>query len=76
MAPGRTSLGTETVPTYRPGEVRTLDPGRVLVIHRHLNPIRARAVDVAQRDDWPQLRRDVEQVRAGYIDVDAEGFAS
>jgi TraM recognition site of TraD and TraG len=76
MAPGRTSLGTETVPTYRPGEVRTLDPGRVLVIHRNLNPILARAVDVGQRDDWRQLRRDVEQVRAGYIDVDAEGFAS
>ena len=37
LQPGRSSLGTETVPTYRPGEVRTLDPGRVLVIHRNLD---------------------------------------
>jgi type IV secretory pathway TraG/TraD family ATPase VirD4 len=76
LQPGRTSLGTETVPTYRPGEVRTLDPGRVLVIHRNLDPILARAVDVSRRADWPQLRCDVEQVRDGYVDVDADGFAA
>ena len=27
------------------------------------------AVDVARRDDWPQLRRDIDQVRDGYVDV-------
>jgi hypothetical protein len=34
------------------------------------------AVDVVRRDDWPQLCRDIEQVRDGYVDVDAEGFAT
>jgi hypothetical protein len=34
------------------------------------------AVDVARRDDWPQLHRDIEQIRAGHVDVDAEGFAT
>ena len=76
MAAGRSSLGTETVPTYRPGDVRTIHPGRILVIHRNLRSIVARAVDVSRRADWPQLRRDVEQVRSGYIEVDAEGFTA
>jgi type IV secretory pathway TraG/TraD family ATPase VirD4 len=76
MAPGRSSMGSETVPTYRPGDVRTLDSGRVLVIHRNLDPILARAVDVSQRADWRQLRRDVEGVRSGYIGVDVDGFAA
>ena len=34
------------------------------------------AVDVARRDDWPQLHRDIDQVRDGYVDVDTEGFAT
>ena len=76
LQPGRSSLGTETVPTYRPGEVRTLDPGRVLVIHRNLDPILARAVDVSRREDWRQIRRDVDVVRSGYVEVDVEGFAA
>ena len=76
LQPGRSSLGTETVPTYRPGEVRTLDPGRVLVIHRNLDPILARAVDVSRREDWRQIRRDVDVIRSGYVEVDAEGFAA
>lgn len=75
LQPGRSSLGSETVPTYRPGEVRTLRTGRVLVLHRNLDPILARAVDVSKRPDWQQLRRDVDEVRAGDVDVDAAGYA-
>ncbi|WP_223198517.1 type IV secretory system conjugative DNA transfer family protein [Solihabitans fulvus] len=63
FAPSRTSVGTETVPTYRPGEVRTLRRNQVLVIHRHLRPILAKVLDVSRRPDWPALRRDVRSVR-------------
>lgn len=73
FSPGRTAVGTETVPTYRPGDVRRVARGRVLVIHRHLDPILARTVDVKHRDDWPALRADVATVRAGTAPVDAAG---
>jgi type IV secretory pathway TraG/TraD family ATPase VirD4 len=75
LAPGRTAISIETVPTYRPGEVRTVRRGRVLVIHRHLRPILARAIDVRQRPDWPQLRTDVQAVRQGSAPVDDHGHA-
>jgi type IV secretory pathway TraG/TraD family ATPase VirD4 len=71
----RTSLGTETVPTLRPGDLRTLQRGRVLVLHRALRPFLAHTVDVAQRPDWQQLRGDVDDVRTGKIAVDDRGFA-
>jgi hypothetical protein len=76
LLPGRTSLGTETVPTYRPGDIRTVPRGRVLVIHRTLRLIQARPVDVAARPDGPQLRRDVTAVRRGELDIDPAGFAT
>jgi hypothetical protein len=76
MLPGRTSLGTETVPTYRAGEVRTLRRGHVLVIHRGLDPILARAIDVSERADWSQLSRDVDRVRVGDVDIDVAGYAA
>ena len=76
LLPGRTSLGTETVPTYRPGDIRTLPRGRVLVIHRTLRLIQARPIDVSARPDWPQLRRDVAAVRRGELDIDPTGFAT
>lgn len=75
LTPGRTAVGTETVPTYRPGEIRTVRRGRVLVIHRHLRPILARTVDVKQRRDWPALRSDVDAVRRGTAPVDTAGYA-
>jgi type IV secretory pathway TraG/TraD family ATPase VirD4 len=75
LTAGRTAVGTETVPTYQPGEVRTVRRGRVLVIHRHLRPILARTVDVKQRSDWPTLRGDVEAVRNGTAPVDSAGYA-
>ena len=75
-SPAGTSIGTETVPTYRPGDVRTLEKGRVLVVHANLPPIHARAVDVSARPDWPQLRADIDAVRRGDLDVDTAGFAA
>jgi type IV secretory pathway TraG/TraD family ATPase VirD4 len=75
LTPGRTAVGTETVPTYRPGEVRAVPRGRVLIIHRHLRPILGRTVDVKRRRDWPALKRDVEAVRNGSAAVDTAGFA-
>lgn len=75
LSAGRSSVGTETVPTYRPGDVRGLPRGRVLVIHRHLPPIRAHAVDITERADWQQLQADVDAVRTGTADIDATGRA-
>ncbi|GAY12547.1 putative traG-family protein [Pseudonocardia sp. N23] len=71
----RTSYGVETVPTLRPGDLRTLQRGQVLVLHRALRPFLARTVDIAQRPDWAQLRGDVETVRSGAMAVDGFGFA-
>ncbi|MEY8042349.1 type IV secretory system conjugative DNA transfer family protein [Saccharopolyspora cebuensis] len=73
---GRTSVGSESVPTYRPGAVRSIDRGRVLVFHRHLKPILARTVDVTQRRDWKQLKADVDAVRNGEAAVSPDGYAS
>ncbi|HTK63361.1 MAG TPA: TraM recognition domain-containing protein, partial [Pseudonocardia sp.] len=75
MAGGRTSVGTETVPTYRPGDIRGLPPGHVLIIHRHLAPIRARTIDVAKRHDWQQLHADMTTVRSGRVPVTPRGLA-
>ncbi|SFE22007.1 Type IV secretory pathway, VirD4 component, TraG/TraD family ATPase [Actinopolyspora alba] len=74
LGTSRTSIGTETVPTYRPGAVRTLDRGRVLVFHRHLDPILAQTVDVTRRRDWTQLRADVETIRRGQPPVSLGGY--
>jgi type IV secretory pathway TraG/TraD family ATPase VirD4 len=76
LRPGRASVGTETVPTFRPGDVRTMSRGRVLVLHRALRPILARVVDVRERPDWPKLRADVDAVRAGRVRVDPTGYAT
>ncbi|MCI2421087.1 TraM recognition domain-containing protein [Saccharopolyspora sp. K220] len=72
---GRTAVGTESVPTYRPGAVRTLRRGRVLLVHRNLKPILARVLDVRKRPDWSELAADQEAVRAGTAAVDDRGYA-
>ncbi|WP_309111965.1 TraM recognition domain-containing protein [Saccharothrix sp.] len=72
---GRTSVSVETVPTYRPGDVRRLRRGRVLVIHRHLDPILARTVDVRRRKDWRLIREHVQTIRDGQIPIGPDGFA-
>jgi type IV secretory pathway TraG/TraD family ATPase VirD4 len=75
LGSGRSAVSTETVPTFRPGEIRTVPRGRVLVIHRHLRPVLARTVDVKHRPGWPSLRADVQTIRNGTAPVDAAGNA-
>lgn len=75
LSPGRTAVGTETVPTYRPGAIRTIGRRQVLVIHRTLPPILARTIDVTQRTDWPTIRADIHTVRAGSAPIDQAGYA-
>lgn len=75
FAPGRSAIGTETVPTYRPGAIRTLRRGRVLLIHRDLPPILARTTDVTRRPDWKSIRADIDTIRTGQIPVSATGYA-
>lgn len=75
LSPDRTAASTETVPTYRPGAIRTIPRGRVLVIHRNLRPILARAVDVSKRADWPTIRTDVHTVRTGSAPINVAGYA-
>jgi type IV secretory pathway TraG/TraD family ATPase VirD4 len=74
LTPGRTAIGTETVPVYRPGDVRKLPRNEVLIIHRALAPIRAKTTDVSGRPDRAQLRADVEAVRAGRAPIDPAGY--
>ncbi|MGH3547117.1 MAG: type IV secretory system conjugative DNA transfer family protein [Pseudonocardiaceae bacterium] len=74
LTPGRTAVGTETVPTYRPGAIRTVGRGRVLVIHRSLPPILARTVDVSKRPDWSTIRADIQTVRAGTAPISPSGY--
>ncbi|MCP2242506.1 type IV secretory system conjugative DNA transfer family protein [Lentzea aerocolonigenes] len=71
----RTSVGLETVPTYRPGDVRRVRRGRVLVIHRHLAPILARTVDVRKRPDWKMICSHVQAVRDGQVELGSDGLA-
>ncbi|WNV83157.1 TraM recognition domain-containing protein [Umezawaea sp. Da 62-37] len=71
----RTSVGVETVPTYRPGDVRRVRRGRVLVIHRHLDPVLARTLDVRKRSDWTVIRQHVQAVRDGEVPIRSDGFA-
>jgi type IV secretory pathway TraG/TraD family ATPase VirD4 len=74
LSPTRSSLGTETVPTYRPGDVRQIPDGEVLIAYRNLRAIRARTTDVSRRADWPQIRADIDVIRAGVAPVGADGY--
>jgi hypothetical protein len=76
FTPGRTSVGSETVPTYRPGDIRGLPRGQVLIIHRHLPPIQAHTIDITQRRDWPRINADTKAVRVGQPGVDAAGYGN
>jgi hypothetical protein len=71
---GRGASGEETVPTLRAGDIRTLDRGRVLILHGNLRPILGRTVDVEQRPDWPQLHADVAAIRRGDTPVGTDGY--
>ncbi|GAA3561183.1 hypothetical protein GCM10022222_51180 [Amycolatopsis ultiminotia] len=65
LSGGRGSIGSEDVPTYRPGDLRTLDRGRVLILHGNLKPVLGRTIDVTERPDWAQLDADVTAIRNG-----------
>jgi type IV secretory pathway TraG/TraD family ATPase VirD4 len=69
-----TSYGTETVPTYRPGDVRRIRRGRVLVIHRHLDPILAHTRDVSQRPDWKTIRQHIHTIRDAQVPLGPDGM--
>ncbi len=71
---GRGATGEETVPTLRAGDIRTLDRGRVLILHGNLRPILGRTVDVEQRPDWPQLQADIAAVRSGRAAITPDGY--
>ncbi|SEF36885.1 TraM recognition site of TraD and TraG [Amycolatopsis pretoriensis] len=71
---GRGASGEETVPTLRAGDIRTLDRGRVLILHGNLRPILGRTVDVEQRPDWPQLQVDVAAIRSGRAAITPDGY--
>ncbi|HET6285786.1 MAG TPA: TraM recognition domain-containing protein [Amycolatopsis sp.] len=72
----RTSVGRETVPTYRPGAVRKIRRGRVLVIHRHLDPILAHTLDVKRRPDWKIIRGHIHAVRDADVPIGPDGLAA
>ena len=74
LSPSRSSLGTETVPTYRPGDVHTIPDGEVVIAYRNLPAIRARTTDVSRRPDWPQIRADIDTIRAGTAPIGADGY--
>ncbi|WP_020502324.1 type IV secretory system conjugative DNA transfer family protein [Sciscionella marina] len=74
LTPGRGSTGIETVPTYRAGDIRTLERGRVLILHANLRPILAHARDITTRGDWAQLDADTRTLRNGPIRVDHRGY--
>ncbi|WP_084144968.1 type IV secretory system conjugative DNA transfer family protein [Amycolatopsis jejuensis] len=65
LSTGRGSIGSEDTPTYRPGDIRTLDRNRVLLLHGNLKPILARTIDITHRPDWPCLDADVTTIRTG-----------
>ncbi|MBE1493175.1 type IV secretory pathway TraG/TraD family ATPase VirD4 [Amycolatopsis lexingtonensis] len=71
---GRGASGEETVPTLRAGDIRTLDRGRVLILHGNLRPILGRTVDVEHRPDWPQLQADVAAIRSGNAAIAPDGL--
>ncbi|WP_410626184.1 type IV secretory system conjugative DNA transfer family protein [Amycolatopsis sp. cmx-8-4] len=71
---GRSASGEETVPTFRAGDIRTLDRGRVLILHGNLRPILGRTVDVEQRPDWAQIDADVTTIRSGRAAITADGY--
>ncbi|WP_410659460.1 type IV secretory system conjugative DNA transfer family protein [Amycolatopsis sp. lyj-112] len=75
LGTGRSATGTETVPTYRAGDIRTLDRGRVLILHGNLLPILGRTTDVEQRPDWSQLQADVAAIRGGNtLAITSDGY--
>ncbi|MEQ3542406.1 TraM recognition domain-containing protein [Pseudonocardia tropica] len=66
----------ETVPTFRPSAVRTVERGATIIVFRHLRAILGRTVDIYDRKDGDQLRDDVETVGTGRPPIDSRGYPS
>lgn len=66
----------ETVPTFRPSAVRTVERGATIIVFRHLRAIVGRTIDIYDRKDGGQLRDDVETVRSGRPPIDSRGYPS
>lgn len=74
LSPARTSLGTESVPVYRAGQIRTIPRHHVLVLFGTLRPIRARTRDIKRHPRWPQIRSDLAAINSGQSGLDAAGY--
>lgn len=71
----RHSIGTETSPVMRVGDIRKLGRGKVLVLHRGLPCFVADVVDVSRRPDSDEITRDVEIIREQRaIPIDDRGY--
>lgn len=71
----RHSIGTETSPVMRVGDIRKLGRGKVLVLHRGLPCFIADVVDVSRRPDSAEITRDVEVIREQRaIPIDDRGY--
>lgn len=64
----------ETVPTFRPSAVRTIERGATILVFRHLRAILGRTIDVYERKDGHQLRSDADTVRSGRPPIDSRGY--
>ncbi len=73
----RHSLSSETTPVLRPGDIRKLPPGRVLVVHRGMPVFIADAIDVTDRSDYSDIATDTAILRErSSIPIDARGYRS
>ncbi len=76
FSPGRSTLGTETVPVYRPGQIRMIPRNEVVIVHRTLGPIRARTHDISTRPEWPRISVDIDAIRARAAQVNSRGYST
>ncbi len=77
FASARHSLSSETTPVLRPGDIRKLPPGRVLVIHRGMPVFVADAVDVTDRSEYSDIATDTAILRSrSSVPIDPRGYRS
>ncbi|MBP2371985.1 type IV secretory system conjugative DNA transfer family protein [Pseudonocardia parietis] len=75
FSPQRHSIGTETSPVMRVGDIRKLARGKVLVLHGGLPCFIAEVLDVSRRLDNAEISHDVNTVREhGSIPIDERGY--
>lgn len=74
LSPARTSWSSQDVPVLRPGDIRQIRRGEVLIAYRHLGPIRARTTDLSRRRDHRQLTADADTIRDGNAPITPSGY--